>query len=85
MIKTSSLRSALRAATLPLVAALTLFGHTAPLAAPPAAAGEDLYAVAVEPVEETLVTKNSSVPTLITAFWLFDAVTRGLDRTFKSP
>src|SRR5690606_11668246 len=36
-------------------------------------------------VVETLVTKNSSVPTLITAFWLFSVEMRGLDSTRTSP
>ena len=36
-------------------------------------------------VVEALVTKYSSVPTLITAFWLLVAVTRGLERVFTSP
>ena len=31
------------------------------------------------------MTKYSSVPTLITAFWLLVAVTRGLERVFTSP
>ena len=34
---------------------------------------------------ETLVTKNSSVPTLSTAFWLFSVATRGLESTCTVP
>ena len=36
-------------------------------------------------VVETLVTKNSSVPTLSTAFWLFRVAMRGLDSTCTLP
>ena len=36
-------------------------------------------------VVDTSVTKNSSVPTLITAFWLFSVEMRGLDSTRTSP
>ena len=32
-----------------------------------------------------LVTKNSSVPTFSTAFWLFSVAMRGLDSTCRSP
>lgn len=32
-----------------------------------------------------LVTKNSSVPTLSTAFWLFSVAIRGLDNTCRLP
>ncbi|MNZ26408.1 hypothetical protein D3C78_435990 [compost metagenome] len=45
--------------------------------------GAELPEVVV--VVEALVTKYSSVPTLITAFWLLVAVTRGLERVFTSP
>jgi len=36
-------------------------------------------------VVETLVTKNSSVPTLSTAFWLLIVASRGLESTCTSP
>ena len=36
-------------------------------------------------VVDTLVTKNSSVPTLSTAFWLLSVATRGLDSTCTLP
>ena len=39
----------------------------------------------VEPPPATLVTKNSSVPTLSKAFWLFKVAIRGLLRVCTSP
>ncbi|MNR24439.1 hypothetical protein D3C85_1415170 [compost metagenome] len=39
----------------------------------------------VPDVDDTSVTKNSSEPTLITAFWLFSVEIRGLDSTRTSP
>ncbi len=36
-------------------------------------------------VPVTLVTKNWSVPTFRTAFWLLRAATRGLDKTWMFP
>ena len=44
-----------------------------------------LAAVPVTVLLLTSVTKNSSVPALITAFWLFSVATRGLDSTRVSP
>src|SRR3989338_2735176 len=47
--------------------------------------GVDVVAVPVVVVVETLVTKNSSVPTFSTAFWLFSVAIRGLDSTCTLP
>ncbi|MNT41300.1 hypothetical protein D3C72_1776560 [compost metagenome] len=43
--------------------------------------GSAIPVVVVVLVDDTSVTKNSSVPTLITAFWLFSVEMRGLDST----
>ena len=42
-------------------------------------------AVATVVADWMLVTKNSSVPTLSTAFWLFNVATRGLESTWTLP
>ena len=47
--------------------------------------GVVVVAVPVVVVLETLVTKNSSVPTFSTAFWLFRVAMRGLDSTCTLP